>query len=124
MSNKKVFMIGAGALGCEYLKEFALMGLCCGPNGLLTVTDDDTIEISNLNRQFLFRKEHVKSSKAVVACRIAQMINPDLKVEASKNRVDPKRENVFTDAFWDSLDIVVGAVDNVHARMYVDSKVV
>lgn len=41
-------MIGAGALGCEYLKLFAMMGLGCG-NGQITVTDDDTIEISNLN---------------------------------------------------------------------------
>jgi ubiquitin-activating enzyme E1 len=124
LSNKKVFMIGAGALGCEYLKQFALMGLSCGPEGLLTVTDDDTIEISNLNRQFLFRKEHVGESKSKTASKVAQEMNPDLKVVAHKNRVDPERENIFTDEFWDGLDMVVGAVDNVHARMYVDSKVV
>jgi len=43
-------MIGAGALGCEFLKGFALMGLGCGPSGKVTVTDDDNIEVSNLNR--------------------------------------------------------------------------
>jgi ubiquitin-activating enzyme E1 len=48
-------MVGAGALGCEYLKLFALMGLGCDKSGKITVTDDDTIEKSNLNRQFLFR---------------------------------------------------------------------
>jgi ubiquitin-activating enzyme E1 len=53
-------MIGAGALGCEFLKMFALMGL--GTEGLLTVADDDNIEISNLNRQFLFRRENVGSA--------------------------------------------------------------
>jgi ubiquitin-activating enzyme E1 len=53
-------MIGAGALGCEFLKIFALMGL--GTEGLLTVADDDTIEISNLSRQFLFRSENVGSA--------------------------------------------------------------
>jgi ubiquitin-activating enzyme E1 len=49
-------MIGAGALGCEYLKAFALMGVGCGEGGAVHVTDNDHIEISNLNRQFLFRK--------------------------------------------------------------------
>ncbi len=58
-------MVGAGALGCEQLKvikiqkilkfiyflqQFALMGLSCGQGGKLCVTDDDIIEISNLNR--------------------------------------------------------------------------
>jgi ubiquitin-activating enzyme E1 len=48
-------MVGAGALGCEYLKMFSLMGVSCSKEGFLHVTDDDNIEISNLNRQFLFR---------------------------------------------------------------------
>lgn len=58
--------VGAGALGCEFLKNFAMMGAGSampdglpGPAtptpGLVMVTDDDTIEKSNLSRQFLFR---------------------------------------------------------------------
>ena len=46
--------MGAGALGCEFLKNFAMMGVGCD-GGMLTVTDDDVIEKSNLSRQFLFR---------------------------------------------------------------------
>lgn len=38
--NKKVLMVGAGALGCEYLKMFALMGLSSN-NGDFLVVDDD-----------------------------------------------------------------------------------
>lgn len=48
VTNVKAFMVGAGALGCEYIKMFALMGL--GARGRVTVTDDDNIEVSNLNR--------------------------------------------------------------------------
>jgi ubiquitin-activating enzyme E1 len=55
LQSLKVFLVGAGALGCEFLKNFALMGVCCGEGGKLTVTDDDVIEKSNLSRQFLFR---------------------------------------------------------------------
>lgn len=46
--------MGAGAIGCELLKNFAMMGLASG-EGEVIVTDMDTIEKSNLNRQFLFR---------------------------------------------------------------------
>ena len=49
-------MVGAGALGCEYIKAFALMGIGCGPEGKVHCTDNDNIEVRNLNRQFLFRK--------------------------------------------------------------------
>jgi ubiquitin-activating enzyme E1 len=49
-------MVGSGALGCELLKAFALMGLGCSSEGKVHNTDNDNIEVSNLNRQFLFRK--------------------------------------------------------------------
>ena len=51
--------MGAGALGCEFMKACALMGVGSGPDGQITITDDDHIELSNLNRQFLFKKAHV-----------------------------------------------------------------
>lgn len=60
-------MVGAGALGCEYLKMFALMGVATTGNGKFTVTDDDQIEISNLNRQFLFRRDNVGHPKSLCA---------------------------------------------------------
>lgn len=53
------FIIGAGAIGCEMLKNWALMGVGCGPNGHVTVTDMDRIEKSNLSRQFLFRNKDI-----------------------------------------------------------------
>lgn len=50
IKNAKVFMIGAGAIGCELLKNFAMTGLGTGPEGQITLTDPDSIELSNLNR--------------------------------------------------------------------------
>jgi molybdopterin/thiamine biosynthesis adenylyltransferase len=47
--------VGSGAIGCEMLKNFAMMGIGCGQDGRIYVTDMDSIEKSNLNRQFLFR---------------------------------------------------------------------
>jgi ubiquitin-like 1-activating enzyme E1 B len=57
----KVLMVGAGGIGCELLKNLVLTGY-----GEVHVVDLDTIDLSNLNRQFLFRHEHIKKSKAEV----------------------------------------------------------
>ena len=124
LSHVKTFMIGAGALGCEYVKAFALMGLGCSEHGKVTVTDNDNIEVSNLNRQFLFRKNNVGDSKAKVACDIAKDINPALNVTAYKLYVAQETEGTFNDRFWESLNFVVNAVDNIKARLYVDARCV
>ncbi|OUZ99153.1 Ubiquitin/SUMO-activating enzyme E1 [Macleaya cordata] len=122
LEDAKVFMVGSGALGCEFLKNLALMGVCCNRQGKLTITDDDVIEKSNLSRQFLFRDWNIGQGKSTVAASAASCINPRLHVEALQNRASPETENVFTDAFWENLDVVVNALDNVNARMYMDQR--
>lgn len=124
LSKIRTFMIGAGALGCEYVKAFALMGLGCSKEGKVTVTDNDNIEVSNLNRQFLFRKNNVGDSKAKVACEIAHDMNNELNVQSYKLYVATETESVFNDKFWEGLDFVVNAVDNIKARLYVDARCV
>lgn len=57
-----------------------MMGLSCGDSGLVTVTDMDRIEKSNLNRQFLFRNVNVGQPKSATAAAAARVMNPDLKV--------------------------------------------
>ncbi|RHN56596.1 putative ubiquitin/SUMO-activating enzyme E1, ubiquitin-activating enzyme E1 [Medicago truncatula] len=120
--DAKVFVVGSGALGCEFLKNLALMGVSCGGQGKLTVTDDDVIEKSNLSRQFLFRDWNIGQAKSTVAASAAASINPQLNIEALQNRVSSETENVFHDTFWENLSIVINALDNVNARLYVDQR--
>ena len=56
---------------------FALMGVSTSGKGRIVCTDDDNIEISNLNRQFLFRKQHVGKNKSEVACEVGKKINKE-----------------------------------------------
>ena len=126
MEKQNVFLVGAGALGCEFIKNLALMGVSCGASGegKLTITDDDIIEKSNLSRQFLFRDWDIKQPKSTCATNAAKKINSKLNVTALQNRVSPDTEEVFDDEFWGGLDVVVNALDNVNARLYVDSRCV
>jgi len=57
-------MIGAGAIGCELMKNYAMLGLGTGKEGMIVVTDPDVIVVSNLNRQFLFREKHLRKPKS------------------------------------------------------------
>jgi molybdopterin/thiamine biosynthesis adenylyltransferase len=62
MNQARILMVGAGGIGCELLKNLVLSGF-----GEIHIVDLDTIDLSNLNRQFLFRHEHIKKSKALVS---------------------------------------------------------
>ena len=126
IGNLKQFLVGAGAIGCEMLKNWAMMGLGTGPKGRLWITDMDSIEKSNLNRQFLFRAADVSHMKSDCAARAVQRMNPQLKghMETLKERVSPDTEHVFNEAFWEGLDGVTNALDNVEARTYVDRRCV
>lgn len=124
LGDLKYFVVGAGAIGCEILKNYALIGLACGPSGSLYLTDMDVIEKSNLNRQFLFRSHDVGSLKSEAAAKAAKQMNPTLRITAHQNRVCPDTEKVYDDHFFENLDGVANALDNVDARIYVDRRCV
>lgn len=123
IGSLKYFVVGAGAIGCELLKNFAMMGVGT-QNGCITVTDMDFIEKSNLNRQFLFRPSDVQKSKSSTAARVIKGMNPDVKVVAHENRVCPETEKTYNDEFFEELDGVANALDNVDARIYMDRRCV
>lgn len=144
----KIFLVGAGAIGCENLKNFVCSGL--GMNGKISVTDMDSIEQSNLNRQFLFRAEDVSKMKSISAVERAKELNEDFIPERKEQNdtpltdtniqrelkevrlsgnivsyssaVNKDTEKQFTDRFLSGYDLISNALDNVEARAYMDQR--
>lgn len=123
LKSMHYFIVGSGAIGCELLKNFAMIGLGCGA-GKLYITDMDTIEKSNLNRQFLFREKDIGKAKSITAANAIKSMNPEVNIEAHLNKVGPETEDYYNLKFFNGLDGVANALDNVMARQYVDRRCV
>ena len=124
LEEKNIFVVGAGALGCEFLKTFSMMGISTSKskNSMIIATDNDSIEESNLNRQFLFRRKDIGLSKSKVACDYVKSINKDFKCIPLKGRVGKETEDIFNQNFWKNQDFIINAVDNEEARIYINKK--
>ena len=109
VSNARVLVAGAGALGNEVIKDLTLFGV-----GHIFVVDFDRIELSNLTRSVLFREDdaYAHRYKAEVAAERAMEINPQIKVT-------PIVGNLFSEvglALYKSVDVIIGCLDSRLAR--------
>jgi ubiquitin-activating enzyme E1 len=113
------------AIGCELLKSIAAMGIGTGKKGRVILTDMDTIEKSNLSRQLLFRDDDIGKFKSSAAQEAALRFNPSLKLEVHSSKVGDVGHGPFDEDFWSKrVDIVLNALDNVDARLYIDGQCV
>jgi len=124
LGDLNYFIVGSGAIGCELLKNFAMIGVGCGEQGKIYITDMDTIERSNLNRQFLFRNKDIGKSKSEVAANAIKEMNPNVNIIHHLNRVGQETEDIYNIDFFNNLDGVANALDNVAARLYMDRRCV
>ncbi|PFX22234.1 SUMO-activating enzyme subunit 2-like [Stylophora pistillata] len=112
VGNSKVLMVGAGGIGCELLKNLVLTGFKD-----IEVIDLDTIDVSNLNRQFLFQKRHVGKSKAQVSRESALQFNPDANIKAHHDNIMSPDYGLD---YFKQFDVVMNALDNKAARNHVN----
>ncbi|KAF6163057.1 hypothetical protein GIB67_001385 [Kingdonia uniflora] len=112
IKKSKVLMVGAGGIGCELLKTLALSGFQD-----IHIIDMDTIEVSNLNRQFLFRRSHVGQSKAKVARDAVLRFRPRINITPYHANVKDPEFNVD---FFKQFNVVLNGLDNLDARRHVN----
>ncbi|XP_065644204.1 SUMO-activating enzyme subunit 2 [Hydra vulgaris] len=111
-STANLLMVGAGGIGCELLKNLVLSGFTN-----IHIIDLDTIDVSNLNRQFLFQRKHVGKSKACIAKESVLSLKPNLNITALHDTIISSEYNVD---FFQKFDFVLNALDNKIARNHVN----
>nr|CCA26173.1 ubiquitin activating enzyme putative [Albugo laibachii Nc14] len=113
----QMLIIGAGGLGCELLKNAVLSGFL-----KIHIIDMDTIDVSNLNRQFLFRERDIGRSKAECA---AAFIRAKMR-HLTSLEITPHvcRVQEMDTEFYRQFHVILCGLDNIEARRYVNSLVV
>jgi len=114
--SQPLLLVGCGGIGCEVIKDLLLMGF-----NNIKMIDLDTIDVSNLNRQFLFNKTHINQSKAMVSAKVSSNLfangRNDLNLIPIHGSILSSDYDV---EFFKSFSLVINALDNRQARSHVN----
>jgi molybdopterin/thiamine biosynthesis adenylyltransferase len=105
--NAHALIIGAGGLGSPAALFLATSGV-----GTLTICDNDTVDLTNLQRQILHRSSSIGKNKVDSARNALAEINPDVQVNNLKERA----ENARLDELVQQADVVLDCSDNFNTR--------
>lgn len=107
LKRARVLMVGAGGLGAPVLQYLAAAGV-----GTLGIVDDDTVSLSNLQRQVIHSTAAIGEAKVASAARAIAAINPHVAVETHELRIDAGN----ADELIGQYDVVVDGTDNFDTR--------
>ena len=111
IKNSKVLIVGLGGLGCP-VAEY----LCRSGVGTIGLIDHDKIDLSNIHRQSMFTTKDVGKFKVKVVSDRVKKINPNVKIESYKKKLNQSNvENLIR-----NFDIVVDGTDNFTSKFLVN----
>ena len=116
LSKLNILVIGAGGIGCELLKFLVISGF-----KNISIVDMDKIEISNLNRQFLFDRSCIGKYKSEMAILSIEKFRKDKSLNLKSYIGNIKDKSQFNNKFFTQFDIILNALDNIDARYYINS---
>ncbi|MBD0725490.1 thiamine biosynthesis protein ThiF [Flavobacterium sp. L1I52] len=111
LTQAKVLIIGAGGLGAAILPYLAAAGI-----GEIGIIDNDAIEITNLQRQVIYKSEAIGKSKALEAKAMAESLNPTIQINAIADTLNAKNAIEL----FEYYDIMVDATDNLPTKYLIN----
>ena len=111
LQQAKVLIIGVGGLGSAILPYLVAAGI-----GEIGIIDDDTIDLTNLQRQVIYKSSAVRKSKVLEAATMALELNPSIKINAIPEKLDSK--NAIS--LFGQYDIIVDATDNLNTKYLIN----
>ena len=112
LNGARVLVVGMGGLGCPAAMYLAAAGV-----GSLIIVDDDTVELTNLQRQIAHTEHDLGQSKVESAKNTLAALNPEVDVLAINERVDAGRLCELAE----QVDVIVDACDNFSTRFAVNA---
>lgn len=108
LKDKTVMLFGLGGVGGNAFESLVRSGI-----GKIIVIDNDTFELTNLNRQALSFRNTLDKNKVDIAKKYAKNINPDCQIITIKKFID---KNNIEELFKDKIDFVIDAIDTITTK--------
>ena len=106
-----ILVVGAGGLGSSVIQYLSAAGV-----GKIGIVDDDKVELSNLNRQLIYRGNDLGKSKVDAAKNYISKLNPSTEIETYKTRIDEKNLPDIIDDY----DLIADCSDNIETRLCIN----
>lgn len=113
--NASVLVVGAGGLGCPVITALASAGI-----GRIGIVDKDSIEMTNLNRQYLYTPKDIGKRKAETAGKWVKRFRPDCQVDIYDTKMT--EENVM--CLLEEYHLILSALDTVSSRLLLNAAAV
>ena len=111
LESARVLVVGAGGLGSPVIQYLSAAGI-----GKIGIIDDDKVELSNLQRQVLYKTKDIGRKKVEIAHNISRSINPNIKIYSYPNRLE---KNNIRDVV-SKYDFIADGSDNFETRFLIN----